>query len=306
MPWTTKDVSGFTKAAKTAKDRRQWVAVANGELKTCLADGGSQEDCEARAIRIANGVLKEDKMSEVTVTVAVPTVADNARIHRVPDLPPGTLISDVEEAAMKTVGGKKYPSGDFLVVEDSEKPTSWHLQVKKNGTPDHNLMGGAKAALTVGYRGNTYEGPDKAKALTRLKALYKTEDMDWKEVDKAEVPEAEMPEEVQEVGKRLNAKQITNLNAALDTIKGLLGWANYEDMIPEEVVEEFTESASGRVVGLVEAKPVFPDSVVPLHLDAILIEPGWGNAKDGHYYPREVLERDAKVFEGILACLHGA
>jgi hypothetical protein len=51
------------------------------------------------------------------------------------------------------------------------------LQVKKNGTPDHRLMGAAWAALHGGYRGNKYEGPDKGKALDKLKALYKAEDM---------------------------------------------------------------------------------------------------------------------------------
>jgi len=67
--------------------------------------------------------------------------------------------------------------GDYLIVEDREKPTTWHLQVKKNGTPDHGLMGSAWAALHEGYRGNKYEGPDKGAALDKLKALYKAEDM---------------------------------------------------------------------------------------------------------------------------------
>jgi hypothetical protein len=66
---------------------------------------------------------------------------------------------------------------DFLVVEDSEKPSTYHLQVKRNGKPDHNLMGAAWAALHSGFRGNKYEGPDKQAALKKLKALYKSEDM---------------------------------------------------------------------------------------------------------------------------------
>ena len=84
----------------------------------------------------------------------------------------------LHEAKTKTVGGKKYPASDFLVVEDSDAPSTWHLQVKRNGTPDHNLMGGAWAALHEGYRGNKYEGPNKQEAVTKLKALYKSEDME--------------------------------------------------------------------------------------------------------------------------------
>lgn len=67
--------------------------------------------------------------------------------------------------------------GDYLVVEDRNAPSTWHLQVRKNGKLDHRLMGAAAAALTVGYRGNKYEGPNKGAALAKLKKLYKQEDM---------------------------------------------------------------------------------------------------------------------------------
>lgn len=43
---------------------------------------------------------------------------------------------------------------------------------KQDGKPDHRLMGAAWAALHGGYRGNKYEGPNKAKAIKRLKQLY--------------------------------------------------------------------------------------------------------------------------------------
>jgi len=106
------------------------------------------------------------------------------------------LAADAEDneevgEATKTVGGKSYPSGDFLVVEDPGQPSTWHLQVKRNGKPDHNLMGAAWAALHGGYRGNKYEGPNKARAITKLKALYQAEDMEVPAESKeqgAEVP----------------------------------------------------------------------------------------------------------------------
>lgn len=79
----------------------------------------------------------------------------------------------------KTVGGKKYPAGDWLVVEDANSPSTWHLQVKRNGTPDHGLMGNAYAALFKTFRGNSYDGPNKQQAITKLKALYKAEKMEW-------------------------------------------------------------------------------------------------------------------------------
>ena len=53
MPWSKDDVSSKTKKAKTDKQKRQWLHVANGALK----DG----DSEGVAIRKANGVLKDPK-----------------------------------------------------------------------------------------------------------------------------------------------------------------------------------------------------------------------------------------------------
>ena len=68
--------------------------------------------------------------------------------------------------------------GDYLVVEDPAKSSTWHLQVKRSGTPDHGLMGAAWAALHGGYRGNAYQGPQKAEALAKLKRLYAAEKME--------------------------------------------------------------------------------------------------------------------------------
>lgn len=86
----------------------------------------------------------------------------------------------VVRAQTKTIDGEEFQPGDFLVVEDEEKPSTWHLPVKRNGKPDHRLMGAAKAALTVGYRGQKYQGAQKEEALKKLKALYEAEKMTWK------------------------------------------------------------------------------------------------------------------------------
>jgi hypothetical protein len=81
-------------------------------------------------------------------------------------------------AVTKTVNGQQLPASAFLVVEDPESPSTWHLQVRdENGKPDHRLMGAAWAALHGGYRGNRYEGPQKAKALAALIKLYASEGM---------------------------------------------------------------------------------------------------------------------------------
>jgi hypothetical protein len=62
--------------------------------------------------------------------------------------------------------------------------------------------------------------------------------------------------------------------------------------------ESFTESFAP-AIALVEAEG---DAVTnprgPLEMDVQIIRPGWGNNRDNHYYPADMLRRDAKVFEG--------
>jgi hypothetical protein len=64
--------------------------------------------------------------------------------------------------------------GGFLVTE-SDGTT--HLPTTVDGKPDHGLMGAAWAALHGGYRGQKYQGPDKDKAIAKLKAMYEREKM---------------------------------------------------------------------------------------------------------------------------------
>lgn len=51
MPWTVADVDKHKKGLTPAQ-KKKWVSIANGTLKQCQADGGS--DCEGKAIRVAN------------------------------------------------------------------------------------------------------------------------------------------------------------------------------------------------------------------------------------------------------------
>lgn len=80
--------------------------------------------------------------------------------------------------ATKKEGDGEHPSSHYLVVEDTTKPTTWHLRVRDvSGKLDHNLMGAAWAALHGGYRGNKYGGPNKQQAISKLTKLYRSEGM---------------------------------------------------------------------------------------------------------------------------------
>ena len=51
MPWQPKDVDSHKKGLNDSQ-KKKWCKIANGALRTCNAENGS--DCEVRAIRIAN------------------------------------------------------------------------------------------------------------------------------------------------------------------------------------------------------------------------------------------------------------
>ena len=224
----------------------------------------------------------------------------------------------LQEAVTKTVDGVEHPASHFLVVEDPEAPSTWHLPVYGvDGKLDKRLLGAAKAALTVGYRGNKYEGPGKAEALKKLKALYEEQEMQW---EAASEPEPEFAEGWRERvltaiqaalanlpdggndgnggnGQSPQAETDTPTNTQEEPDKSLA-----EAEIELETEAELREAAIaepriGYAVELSEATGTW-DGHSPLKLNVVLIEPGAGNAHDNHYYPREVIQRDGHVFEG--------
>jgi hypothetical protein len=75
----------------------------------------------------------------------------------------------------------------------------------------------------------------------------------------------------------------------------------YEETSEQEVQLSETaiaEDASGHVLELAEAMPQAWDGQGPLKLRTVLIEAGPGNSRDRHYYPAEMLQRCAPLFEG--------
>lgn len=192
MPWTAADAAGHTKKATTDKLKRQWAAVANAARKRCIADGGGADECDASAIRQANSAISEAEAGGPDQCVCPECGYTVEKKRGVPcrsvECPKcgGTLIAkeddvpEIQEALTKSVAGHNLKSSDFLVVEDPEQTTTWHLPVKVNGNADRKLAAAAWAALfsAGGHRGKKYAGPNKAEAKRKLKALYKAEGWD--------------------------------------------------------------------------------------------------------------------------------
>ena len=61
MPWSIGDVEKHRKSLKPAQ-KKMWVRIANGVLRKCMSAGGSDGECSAKAIRIANSRFESKKM----------------------------------------------------------------------------------------------------------------------------------------------------------------------------------------------------------------------------------------------------
>jgi hypothetical protein len=65
---------------------------------------------------------------------------------------------------------------------------------------------------------------------------------------------------------------------------------------------DLCESATGHFLAVTDGEIVEnaqSQARAPLNVDFALIYPGFGNKRDNHYYPRDMLERDCPVFKGV-------
>ncbi len=62
MPWQVKDVDKFKKGL-TDKEKEKWVRIANEAIEACVLNGGDDDSCAPRAIRIANSQFKADEVA---------------------------------------------------------------------------------------------------------------------------------------------------------------------------------------------------------------------------------------------------
>lgn len=137
MPWSVDNPPAVAQNWTDA-EKRKCIEAANAVLQ----DGGSDEDAIFACIHAAG------KSAELVGAKAI----------------------------MKSESDGDHPASHYLVVEDPEKPSTWHLRVRDvNGDLNHTLMGAAWAACHEDYRGNRYEGPGKEEAIRKLRRLYAQE-----------------------------------------------------------------------------------------------------------------------------------
>lgn len=162
----------------------------------------------------------------------------------------------------KTINGETYTSGDFLVVEDPNSPDTWHLPVKRHGKPDHDHMGKAYAALTKGFMGNKYQGPNKQHALAKLRSLYKSAGMEWPgNTQESLVEQIENPEITSPIIDESTNPILAKVSGRWAKVNSLSKNNNY---YPRETIAKVIEKANKRI----ENPNAAPITILETHDDA--------------------------------------
>lgn len=147
---------------------------ANPDTEVVLMSDNLQRDPRVLdAIRVLG--LEEDDAGELLDALYHLRMAELGVVLRDDDSEQGDNDNgEVERSeVMKKERDCEHPASHYLYVGDPNKPSTWALPYKDcEGNLDWRRIGAAYAALTVGFRGNKYSGPNKEELLRKVKKLY--------------------------------------------------------------------------------------------------------------------------------------
>ncbi len=270
MPFTTKDVAKHTKKATTAVLRRQWVAVANSGLEDCEADDA---DCEATAIRKANGVIAQ-------------AVAESE----------GTVSKKDKEATMKPVTSPIDLGNGLAVVHLGEVAGSLGDKASRVEQAFRSAFGrrNADGYLESPWPRDVFEDdPEMGTSIVvsddgMLWAVdYETTDEGVTFADRGEWQQVELT--YRKAGTQATTEEETSTEEVAEFAEAEIGQALS--------IADITET-DAIALGISEAD-MDAGRRAPVLVDFQIITPGPGNKKNNHYYPKSVLKRDVGVFGGV-------
>jgi hypothetical protein len=149
------------------------------------------------------------------------------------------LTAQITKSVMEKLG----KAVKHLVVE---KNGATHLPyTDEDGTPNHRLMCAAWAALHGGYRAKKYAGPDKDKALEKLKALYEKEGLDTPDAKAKKVMSGLLAKAAEKKGVEKGLYEVSRFASLLQDLAYLRISAVYErdsegdeSALPEDLLQD--------------------------------------------------------------------
>lgn len=265
--------------------KAQWVEVFNSALKSCQDSGG--EDCEASAFAQANGVVGIGEAEW-----------DTAYVNNLPD----------SAFAIVLPGGEKDD-------ENKTVPRTLRKLPYKNaqGNVDLPHLRNALARLDQIDASDAQKAEARAELNRAADEHLKTRQEEGMRISDALTKLGEMSNEI--------VMAVGDLRSAIEALgvedEGVMGALKKLEMMimpepemdepepemetdpePESAVSESFAERAASPVSIVEADAQAGPRD-PLRVRMRLIQAGPGNSVDNHYYPGEVLRRDAHVFEGV-------
>ena len=106
MPWTISDVDSIRKGL-SRKQKKKWVAIANGVMESCNEEKG--QDCDKKAVRIANSKFEESRMFNPLITdenqkKIMEALKNKKFIQNIKNTPPDPIDGHVHTAAFDESG----------------------------------------------------------------------------------------------------------------------------------------------------------------------------------------------------------
>jgi len=294
MPWTAGDAKSHTAKAKTAKLQRMWAEVANSVRTKCIADGGSEEACDAKGITQANGVIakavQESEMdsewtmasvAQTAIEIGLAVARETGEIEN--DEAAKTLallrskMNEIGEAqasiasiADVDIGGEHVSFADIVEFYRASRQAEKEKETQEMDEPTVS-----EPAITM-----KVELSDAMKAVATLAEYFASHPGEVADVTvETQEPSTEVKEDAVEVAE--DAPPVEEPLIEFD----------------EGDAETATFEIDGHALMIVEdvdgATPA-----APLKLNFVVIEPGFGNKKMKRYYPAPMLRENASKFKG--------
>jgi hypothetical protein len=293
MPWTSSDSLKHIKGL-TPKQSETWAKIANDARDRCLKGGGTEKTCDAQAIRIANGAVKEANVDkeELLAKLKEAGLSEEA-LEKVEQVLSEAewdtaYINNLDDSAFLHIaaGGKKDDDGKtiprslryFPVYDSSGKVDLPHLRNALARIPQSTIDQAAKDTAIK-----------KAQALAKknLPSYQETEKLTAALKEKLGLEDDPIIKEFDEDYLIYEHGKTYRLGISEEGGKIMVGEPT--EVEAKTVYEPVADSLGEEFIPLTE-KALAQDGTAEIKI----IQPGWGSSG---FYSKEMLTRDASVYK---------
>ena len=192
MPYTadSKDLPDHVMKMPMAK-KKKWVSIWNATHAACVKDGGGDKECEGKAFRYANGVLKKDRDEQDRAMKMVDSWSGASGNYKSAESYCAACLIDVNDAAGKKEKTKSHCAlpvkmdGESMMVDEAVMAAAARFnQLKKpEGVSDSAWKSALTAAadkMLAGYKMMDKPAPDSLyEAAGKTPPKKKERSMDW-------------------------------------------------------------------------------------------------------------------------------